>query len=90
MKSRDARTIQLSDLPAGVGELIDEISPSESHVVIERDGNPVAVIVPIRRAPSGDFSALFSSQRRFEDVSETEIEKEVARALAEVRAESRD
>ena len=90
------RTIRAADLSPSLRVLLDEISRNGSRIVIESDGQPVALLVPLPEftirtkdqavVPPG-FEPLFSTQSRFADVPDDEIEPEIVRAIAAVRAE---
>lgn len=80
------------------GALLDEVARGHHRVIIERDGAPVAAVVSVRDLERWQrldadrarrFAALDESQAAFRDLPDDEVEREVERALAEVRAESR-
>jgi antitoxin (DNA-binding transcriptional repressor) of toxin-antitoxin stability system len=77
---------------------VDGVFREKERVIVEKSGIPVAVIIPV-----GDFDSLLSNERRrrasfdameeisraFADVPLEELEREVERAIAEVRAKRR-
>jgi hypothetical protein len=90
--------MKVSDVEACLSSLIDAISRQETRVLIEMEGVPVAALVSIE-----DFNELVSLDEQraerwqileamrapFRGVPIEEIEREAAKAIAEVRAERR-
>jgi len=79
-----------------LGEVLDQVARGHHRTIVARDGKAVAAIIPIsdfRRLERDDerieewFKTLEAIREPFKDVPPEEIEEEVARALAEVRAE---
>ncbi len=79
------------------GDLFDRVARSETRVIVEQDGVPVAALVSAEYL--GRLTALDADRaaaimafatfgERFKDVPDEEIEREVSAALAEVRAEN--
>jgi prevent-host-death family protein len=77
-------------------EVMAEVCRDGTRVVIERDGAPVAALISaedlrrfeqLEREREQRFEALDRSWATFEGVPFDEIEVEVAKAVAEVRAE---
>src|ERR687884_547776 len=77
-------------------QLLDQVSHSKTRVVVEKSGIPVAAIISAkdlewfqwleaRRAER--FNVLDEIGAAFKDVPPEEIEREVAKALEEVRKE---
>lgn len=82
---------------------LDRVAGDEARVVIERDGTPVAALLSIGdlraflwmdAARREEFAPLHELQRAYAEafagVPEEEIEAEIAKAIAEVRAENRE
>lgn len=76
--------------------ILDEVRKADEPVIIEKSGVPVAALVPLtvldrdRRwaAERADRIALLERMRRpFRDVPTDEIETQVRKAIASVRAE---
>ncbi len=89
MKSSDARQ-QWSDL-------LNRVFRKEQRVIVEKSGIPVAAVISTDdlarldrydRERADRFKALDEIGAAFRDVPPEEIEREVGRALAEVRAEA--
>jgi len=93
------KTIEVSSLERCVRDLVDAVTRGGPRIVVADRGRPIAAII------SGDdlaeFSALEAERRRdyealtaigqhFAEVPVEELEAEVARALAEVRADNRE
>jgi prevent-host-death family protein len=91
------RTVEASEARERWGQLLAEVSRGEARVVVEEGGRPVAAIISARdlerfrlmeRQRAERFKALEETWAAFADVSAEEIEREVAKAIAEVRAEN--
>jgi prevent-host-death family protein len=93
------RTVKASEARQQWSQLLNSVFRREARVVVEKSGIPVAALISItdlewlerfqaRRAR--DFAILEESQAAFKDVPPDEIEREVAKAIAEVRAENRE
>ena len=92
------RTVAVSDIKDTVVQLLDQVSRGETRIVVEERGVPVAALVS-----SEDLKQLsrLDEQRAvrrrvvaamrepFRGVSPEEIERETAKAVAEVREEMR-
>jgi PHD/YefM family antitoxin component YafN of YafNO toxin-antitoxin module len=90
----DAETVRDGWLPA-----LARVAAGEARLLIERDGQPVAALIS-----AGDFkvflrddkerrkfqAALEATRKAFDGISEEEIEREVEKAIKEVRAERRE
>ena len=79
-------------------ELLDKVSRGEGRVIVEDNGAPVAAIISaadleqlnrLEAQRQADFAILDEIGEAFKDVPIEEIEREVAKAIAEVRAENR-
>ncbi len=90
--------MQLSEIETCLSSLVDEISRQETRVLIEADGVPVAAFVSIddfnqlARMDQEDrdaWAVLEAMRAPFRNVPIEEIEREAAKAIAEVRAERR-
>ena len=82
-------TVSTSEL--GLGERLEKVSRRESRILVEDDGEPVAVIVSLadfREFQRLEANNLLSSIRAaFSDLNEDEIEAMVDEAIHEVEAE---
>ncbi len=90
--------VKISDVKQDLSALVDRIARNESRVLIERSGKPVAAIVSAQdlqrleqfdRERAERFAILDEIGEAFKDVPVEELEREVANAVAEVRAERR-
>lgn len=91
-------TIKASEARQQWSALLNEVFRQEKRVVIEKNGTPVMALIS-----ADDFRSFQNYDRRqrerlrileqmnepFKDVTTEEIEREVARAIQEVREESR-
>lgn len=80
------------------GQLLDEVFAGKKRVLIEKSGVPVAALVSaqdlarmvqLEGQRAERFTALDQSWEAFRDIPDAEVEKEVTKALAEVRAKNR-
>lgn len=83
------KTINAEDLGRKVCDLLDEVQ-ADTSVVLERDGEPVAAIVPIwqYRQWEADRERFFSTLQKMAeqaDLSTEEAEALAAEAVAAVR-----
>lgn len=100
MLGRKPKTERMSvpDAEGRLGGLIRDVSQDDARVLVEKDGVPVAGIVPIAdmrrlaRLDEQDREAseiLETIRSRFDDVSAEEIERQTERIMAEIKAENR-
>jgi prevent-host-death family protein len=95
--------MKLTEAKQRLSQVVNEVARGESRVVVEKSGLPVAAIISIeeyRRFKSQDEArrserkALFERLARFSDafrdVSDEELERELANARATVRTASDD
>jgi prevent-host-death family protein len=89
-------TLNVSEARKQFSELLNRVHRDEELIVIEKSGIPVAGIVPMsvvrfareKEAHRQNFlQALDNIQSGFAGVSEEEAEREVEKALAEIRQE---
>jgi prevent-host-death family protein len=92
------QTIKASEARKQWSQLINEVFRGESRIIIERSGLPVAAIISaadldrltqLEARRKERFKSLEDTWEAFKDVSPEEIEREVARAIAEVRQKRR-
>ena len=93
------RTLKISDVKNGLSRLVNEVYRKEARVLIEKSGIPVAALVSAedlarlaqldreREERERRFAVLDRMRAAFKDVPPEEIERETAKAVAEVRAE---
>jgi prevent-host-death family protein len=93
-----ADTMKLADAKQQLGVVVNEVSKTRKRVLLENGGIPVAAIVTVDDLKrlnrldaerEADFAILDRIGSAFADVDPEEIEREVAKAIAEVRAEQR-
>ena len=100
MRGREpmTQTIKASEAREQWSSLLNQVYRGETRIVVERSGIPVAAIVStadlerLRRfdeARKRDTAILDELQAAFKDAPAEEIEREIAKALAEVRSELR-
>jgi prevent-host-death family protein len=92
------KTITVTAARQAWSELLNTVSRGETRVLVEKRGIPVAAIVSIEDLErlnrldaerDQDFAVLDEVGAAFKDVPVGELERQVAKALAEVRAEMR-
>jgi prevent-host-death family protein len=92
------QTMKISEVKQQLNHLVNRVYRRETRIMVEKSGIPVAGIVSaedLRRLDRLDreraerFKVLEEFGEAFKDVPAEELEREVARALAEVRAERR-
>ena len=92
------QTMKISEVKQQLNRLVNQVYRRETRVIVEKSGIPVAGIVSIEdlrrldrldRERAERFKALEEFAAGFTDQSPEEIERETARAIAEVRAERR-
>ena len=93
------RTVDASEAARTWSQLLDDVAASHDRVIVERGGEPVAAVISVadlerfRRLEAQrnrDFAIVQEVREAFKDVPFEEIEREAAKALAEVRAEMRE
>jgi prevent-host-death family protein len=99
-KQRTTETMSVSESRKQYSEILNRVYRDKEQVVIEKNGIPVAAIVPMsvvrdakmteerRRA---ELRAAFESTRaEFRDIPSDEIEREIEKAIAEVEQNRRE
>lgn len=93
------QTMKISDVKNKLSSLVNEVYRKETRVLVEKAGIPVAALVSAddlerltrldqeSQARERRFAVLARMREAFKDVPLEEIERETARAVAEVRAE---
>jgi prevent-host-death family protein len=91
------RTMKISDVKARLSSLVNEVYRQETRVLVEKAGIPVAALVSVRdlqRLAQLDeeraerHRILESMREPFRGAPAEEIERETAKAVAEVRTET--
>lgn len=92
------RTMKITEVKTQLNSLVNTVYRHEARVVVEKAGIPVAALVStedlwrldrLDRERAESFRILDEMGAAFVGVSEEEIERETAKALAEVRADMR-
>jgi prevent-host-death family protein len=92
------KTIKASEARQQFSQLLNEVFRWESRVLVEKSGIPVAAIISaqdfkrlarLEAERNRDFAILDEMREAFKDVPPEEIEREVSRALSQVREENR-
>lgn len=92
------QTIKASEARQTFSQLLNRVFRGEVHVVVEKSGIPVAAIISARdlewlqryeKEREQDFAVLDEFREAFKDVPDEELEREVARAVAEGRQRAR-
>jgi prevent-host-death family protein len=92
------KTIKASVARQQFSQLLNDVFRQENRVLVEKSGIPVAAIIPakdlqlltrLEAERERDFAILDEIGEAFKDVSPEEIEREVKRAITQVRREKR-
>lgn len=93
-KQRTTETMNEADSRQQFSELLERVQQDEDRIIIEKDGVPVAAIVPLsvvrdaeeqERRREVALASLRDVQAAFADVPEDELERELEQALAEAK-----
>lgn len=91
-------TMTISDVRAGLNQLVNRVYRHETRVIVEKSGIPVAAVVSVddvRRLQQLDEDlakrrrVLEAMREPFRDVPPEEIERETQRIISEMRDEER-
>jgi prevent-host-death family protein len=95
-------TMKLTDTKQHLSQVINRVARGETRVIVEKSGLPVAAIISAEeyqrfkiadaeiRAHRERLDAIFTRfSQAFADVPDDELERQVDRAVQEVRAEKR-
>jgi prevent-host-death family protein len=86
----------ISEVSNSLSELVNEINRTKTRILMEESGVPVAALVPVSdlerlqqrdRDREEHFKAIERFGAAFADVPPEEAEAEIARIIAEIRAE---
>ena len=92
----ETETMKISEVKSHLSSLVNEVYRHKKRVIIEKSGIPVAAVVSMDELERLDrmqrdwderFAAIDHMREAFKDVPPEEIERETAKAVAEVRAE---
>jgi prevent-host-death family protein len=96
VRAPETQTMKISDVKAGLSSLVNEVYRNERRVVVEKAGIPVAALISIddlKRLKRLDedreerWRLLDLLREPFQGVPPEEVERETAKAVAEVRAD---
>lgn len=92
------KTVNVTQARQNFSQLLNQVYRSKTRLVVEKSGIPVAAIISARDLErfdrweaerDRDFAILEKIGQAFKDVPPEEIEREVAKAIAEIREEDR-
>lgn len=92
------QTLKASDVRSNWSQLLNQVFRGETEIVVEKSGIPVAAIVSaqdyqklqqIKQARERDFAVINKMRAAFKGIPDEVIEKEVNKAVTEVRKERR-
>ncbi len=98
IKPSKTKRIPATDVPRHWAQLLDQLSDGDTRIIVEQDGSPIAAIVSkqdlesLKRSDELRIRALEAVQSMrtaFADVPDEELERQINKALAEVREENR-
>lgn len=98
-QSQTIRTKTIDDIAPELRELIHDVSRGTTRVLIEQGGCPVVAIISAadlerfnhyEQERAQDFAAFREISDAFADVPLDELEREIERAICEVRQERRE
>ncbi len=93
------QTLNVSEARQQFSQLLNRVFRGETRIVVEKSGIRVAAIVSagdldeltrLEREREEDFNPLDATREAFKDVSDEDLEHEVARAISEIRARGRE
>lgn len=99
MREPKTQTMKLTDARQRFSELVNKVYRGETRILVEKSGIPVAAIISaddldelarMEREREEDFKALDATRDAFKNVSDEELEREVTRAINEMRARNRE
>lgn len=95
---RLVRTVEAADVQRSFDELLDEVNKQRKRVVVERGGKVVAALISaaeleylehMDRQRAEHYKVIQEIQARNADIDPEEAERDIAEAIAEMRAEAR-
>jgi prevent-host-death family protein len=91
----DVQTVTAAELQGDLDAVLDQVSRNETYVVVEREGRPAVAMIPsdeldrLRRLEAEwerPFAVVERMREAFSDLTEEQIEHDVAEVFAEMRA----
>lgn len=92
------QVMKASDARAKWSQLLNKVFRDQTRIVVEKSGIPVAAVISaeelerftkLEEQRERNFAVLDEIGEKFKDVSAEEIEQEVNKALARIRAQNR-
>ena len=92
------QTLKFTEARQQFSQVVNRVFKREARVIVEKSGIPVAAIISAQDLErmmaweaerEEDFAILDEIGEAFKDVPDEEVEREVARALSQVRQEQR-
>lgn len=92
------QVMKASEVRQQWSQVLNRIFRDQTRVVVEKSGIPVAAVISaedlerftqLEEQREDRFKALDKMRESFKDVDPKEVEKEIAKAISEVRAERR-
>ena len=92
------QVMKASEVRAQWSQLLNKVFRNQTRVVVEKSGIPVAAVISaedlqrftrMEEQREKRFKALDKMREAFKDVPSEEIDREVKRAISQVRAENR-
>jgi len=92
------QVMKASDVRAQWSQLLNKVFRNQTRVVVEKSGIPVAAVISaedlqrftqMEEQREKRFKALDKMREAFKDVPSEKIDREVKRAISQVRAENR-
>ncbi len=92
------KTMKASEARQQFSQVINQVFREETRVIVEKNGIPVAAIISARDLEffeymealrTEHFKVLDDTRAAFADIPDEELEREINRAIAEVRAANR-
>ena len=92
------QVMKASDVRQQWSQLLNRVFTDQTRIVVEKSGIPVAAVISaedlerftkLEEQRERNFAVLDEIGEKFKDVPAQEIEREVSRALKQVRAENR-
>ena len=93
-------TMKFTDARAHLSEIFNRVAKEDARIIVEKNGVPVGAIVSLRELERVEevnrqiredaLSALRVYSEAFKDVPEDELQREIDKAVSEVRAEMRE
>ena len=96
--NKSIQTVKVTDARQQFSELINRVYKERRRVVIEKSGIPVAALISaqdlerfdqMEAQRRRDFAIIDEISAAFDDVPDDELEREVTKAIAAVRADDR-